>query len=120
MIALRMYYPKVKNTIQQYLNEKGAMRWYIGMKAIMVKMDGSGEIDPGSTSRPRITPMMSNFDEGYKIARQKIDKNIEEFLRNGSRYIDLVSVHIAGYDISPQPSSREQREQEQEEFEETL
>ena len=47
-----------------------------------------------------------------------------EFLRNGSGYIldrvALVSVHIAGYDLSPQTSSKEQREQEQEEFEETL
>ena len=124
MIALTIYHPKIRNTIQHYLSEKGPMKWYIGMKVIMVKMDGSGEIDPGFTSRPRITPMMSNFDEGYKIARQKIDKNIEEFLRNGSGYIvdrvDLVSVHIAGYDNSRQPSSKQQREQEQEEFEETL
>ena len=29
MMALRIYYPKIKNTIQQYLNEKGAMQWYI-------------------------------------------------------------------------------------------
>ena len=116
MMALTIYHPKIRNTIQHYLSEKGPMKWYIGMKVIMVKMDYTddgrqvGEIDPGFTSRPRITPMMSNFDEGYKIARQKIDKNIEEFLRNGSGYIvdrvDLVSVHIAGYDISPQPSSR--------------
>ena len=130
MMALTIYHPKIKNTIQHYLSEKGPMKWYIGMEVIMVKMDYTddgrhvGQIDPGFTSRPRITTMMFDFDEGYSIARQKIDKNIEEFLRNGSGYIvdrvDLVSVHITGYDNSSQPSSKQQREQEQEEFEETL
>ena len=66
----------------------------------------------------------ADFDVGYNIARQKIENNFDEFLRNGSGYIldrvDLVSVHIAGYDLSPQTSSKDQREQEQEEFEETL
>ena len=85
MMALTIYHPKIKNTIQHYLSEQGPMKWYIGMKVIMVKMDGDGkqvgQIDPGFTSHPRITPMMSNFDEGYKIARQKIDKNIEEIGR---------------------------------------
>ena len=43
--------------------------------------------------------MRSNFDEGYSIARQKIEKNFVEFVRNGSGYIldrvDIVSVEIA-------------------------
>ena len=39
MMAVRIYHPKVKNTIQQYLNEKGAMRWYIGMIVIMKIVD---------------------------------------------------------------------------------
>jgi hypothetical protein len=130
MMALTIYHPKIKNTIQQYLNGKGALKWYIGMKVIMKKMDYSddgkqvGQVDPGFTSHPIITAMMYNFDVGYNIARQKIEKNFDEFLRNGSGYIldrvDLVSVHIAGYDLSPQTSSKDQREQEQEEFEETL
>ena len=130
MIALTIYYPKIKNTIQQYLNEKGAMKWYIEMKVIMNIVDYTDDggrfeqNDPCFTSRPIMTSMMVNFDEGYSIARQMIEKNFDEFCANGSVYIldrvDLVSVHIAGYDISPQPSSREQREQEQEEFEETL
>ena len=127
MMALTIYHPKIKNTIQHYLSEKGPMKWYIGMKVIMKKMDNgklTGYIDPGFTSRPTITPMMQNFDKGYHDARQKIDKNIEEFLRNGSGYIvdrvDLMSLHIAGYNLSRQPSASEQREQEQEEFEEDL
>ena len=130
MMALTIYHPKIRNTIQHYLNEKGAMKWYIGMKVIMKKMDYTddgrqvGQIDPGFTSHPKITAVMYSFDEGYNAARQKIEKNFIEFLRNGSGYIldrvALVSVHIAGYDLSPQTSSKEQREQEQEEFEETL
>ena len=106
------------------------MKWYIGMQVIMHKMDYTdggrkvGQIDPGFTSRPIITAMMVNFDDGYNIARQKIEKNFVEFCANGSGYIldrvDLVSLHIAAYDTSPQPSASEQREQEQEEFEEDL
>ena len=133
MMALTIYHPKIKNTIQHYLNEKGAMKWYIGMKVIMKKMDYSddgkqvGQIDPGFTSRPRITAMMYNFDEGYNAARQKIEKNFVEFCANGSGYIldrvALVSVHIAGYDLSPHQSAKEkvdEREQEQEELEKML
>ena len=128
MIALTMYHPKIKNTVQHYLNEKGPMKWYIGMKVIMKQMDYTndgkqvGQIDPGFTSRPRITSVMYNFNEGYNTAREKIEKNFVEFCANGSGYIldrvALVSVHIAGYDISLQ--RKEQSEQEQEEFEGTL
>ena len=127
MLALTIYQPKIKNTIQHYLNEKGPMKWYIGMKVIMTKMDNGNEvgyIDPGFTSHPTITAMMLTFDNQYGNARQKIEKNFEEFLRNGSGWIldrvALVSLHIAAYDTSPQPSASEQREQEQEEFEEDL
>jgi uncharacterized C2H2 Zn-finger protein len=117
--ALQIYQPKIKNTIQHYLNEKGAMKWYIGMKVIMKKMDYSdggkqiAQIDPGFTSNPNITLMMFNFDDGYSTAREKIEKDFLEFLRNGSGWIfdrvDLVSLHIAGY----QPVRLNQREQEE-------
>ena len=130
LTVLQVYHPKIKNTIQHYLNEKGAMKWYIGMKVIMKKMDYDNiakevdQVDPGFTSRPTITTMISDFDEGYNIARQKIEKDFVAFCANGSGWIldrvDLVSVHIAGYDLSPQASVKERREQEQEEFEETL
>ena len=133
LTALAVYKPKIKNTIQHYLKEKGAMKWYIGMKVIMKKMDYTddgkqvGQIDPGFTSRPVITAMMYNFDEGYNAAREKIEKNFVEFCKNGSGYIldrvALVSVHIAGYDLAPQKTPKEranEREQEQEAFEKLL
>ena len=88
LTALAVYKPKIKNTIQHYLNKKGAMKWYIGMKVIMHKMaytdDGKpdGQVDPGFTSRPIITAMMYNFEEGYNGARQKIEKNYIEFCKN--------------------------------------
>ena len=103
------------------------------MKVIMKKMDYTddgkqvGQIDPGFTSRPVITAMMYNFDEGYNAARQKIEKNFVEFCANGSGYIldrvALVSVHIAGYDLAPQKTPKERAnegEQEQEAFEKLL
>ena len=78
LTALKVYQPKIKNTIQHYLNEKGAMKWYIGMKVIFKKMDYTddgkqvGQVDPGFTSRPIITAMMYNFDEGYNTARKRL------------------------------------------------
>ena len=106
LTVLQVYHPKIKNTIQHYLNEKGAMKWYIGMKVIMKNMvydDVAKEVDqvdPGFTSRPSITAMISDFDEGYNIARQKIEKDFVAFCANGSGWIldrvDLVSLHIAG------------------------
>ena len=60
----------------------------------------------------------------YNTAREKIEKDFVAFCANGSGWIldrvDLVSVHIAGYDLSPQASSKKRREREQKEFEETL
>ena len=86
-----------------------------------------GQIDPGFTSHPKITAMMFNFDEGYNAAREKIEKNFVEFCKNGSGYIlhrvALVSLHIAGYDLSPQKTPKvraNEREQEQEAFEKLL
>ena len=49
-------------------------------------------------------------------AREKIEKNFLEFLRNGSGWIfdwfDLVSVHIAGYDAGPQKTWRKKQMRE--------
>ena len=131
--TLQVYKPKIKKTIQHYLNEKGAMKWHIGMKVIMKKMDYTddgkqiGQIDPGFTSNHRMTAMMFNFDDGYNTAREKIEKNFLEFCANGSGWIfdrvDLVSVHIAGYELASQKTSKEkanEREQGQEEFEKML
>ena len=71
--------------------------------------------------------MMYNFDDGYSTAREKIEKNFLEFLLNGSGWIfgrvDLVSVHIAGYEVGPEKTSKEKandREQGQEVFEKML
>jgi hypothetical protein len=87
--ALQVYKPKIKSTIQHYLNEKGAMKWHIGMRVIMKKMDYTddgkqvGQFDPGFTSKPRITAMMFNFDEGYNTAREKIEKNFVQMVLDG-------------------------------------
>ena len=60
-------------------------------------------------------------------AREKIEKNFLEFCANGSGWIfdrvDLVSVHIAWYELASQKTSKEkanEREQGQEEFEKML
>ena len=88
------------------------MNWYIGMKVIMKKMDYNedgkqiDQVDPGLTSNPRIILMMYNFDNDYSTAKEKIEKNFLEFCANGSGCIfdrvDLVSVHIVGYELGPQ------------------
>ena len=63
------------------------MKWYIGMKVIMSKMDYIDEcrqvdqMDASLTSRPVMTSMMVNFDEGYSIARQMIEKTLMNFVQ---------------------------------------
>ena len=58
------------------------MRWYIGMKVIMKIVDYTDDgrrveqNDPCFYSRPVMTSMMINFDEGYSIARQMIEKKL--------------------------------------------
>ena len=40
--ALQAYKQKIRNSFEDYINEKGAAKWYIGMKVIMHKHNKDG------------------------------------------------------------------------------
>ena len=104
-VTLQAYKAKIRNTIQHYLETKGRMKWYLGMKVIMVKYAPDGETkekaDPGFTSRPRTTSVLWDFDTIYKEAAAKIVEDFLEFNANGSGWIlervANISINIAGY-----------------------
>ena len=103
-MTLLAYKAKIRNTIQHYVNTKGPMKWYLGMKVIMIKYAVNGEIaeaDPGFTSRPQITTTLWNFDTLYTEAGTKIVTDFLEFNANGSGWIlervENISIKIAGY-----------------------
>ena len=122
--TLQIYKAKIQNTINHYLETKGAMKWYLGMQVKMYKpsinVEEAQEASPGFTSNPKITGGMWNFEYLYKEAFDKIINDFTEFNAYASKWIlervELISVNIAGY----QPihlSYVEKQEQEDEDRE---
>ena len=98
---LQTYKPKIQNTMEHYLNEKRANKWYIGMKVIMQQIKkGDEEVqeaDPWFTLNPVRQLLIWDFDENYKVAGTKIENDFVAFNANGSGWIlnkvELVSMH---------------------------
>ena len=103
--TLQIYKAKIQNTINHYLETKGAMKWYLGMQVKMYKpsinVEEAQEASPGFTSNPKITGGMWNFEYLYKESFDKIINDFTEFNANGSGWIldrvELISVNIARY-----------------------
>ena len=103
--VLGIYKPKIRNEIRDYIDEKEAVKWYIGMKVKMVKTDKDGEkyeeAYPGFTSNHKISGTLMNFDSEYSTNQEKIVNDFIEFNANGSRWIlervNSVSLHMVQY-----------------------
>ena len=103
--VLGIYKSKIRNEIRDYIEEKEATKWYIGMKVKMIKMDKDGnkfdEVYPGFTSKPAISPTMMTFDSVYKKHQEKIENDFVAFNANGSGWVlDRVieiCLHMAHY-----------------------
>ena len=100
-LTLQAYNAKIRNTIQHYLDTKGHMKWYLGMKVSMIKYEYDGEIataNPEFTTRARSTSMLWVFDMIYKEAGAKIIEDFIEFNQDGSGWIlgrvENISVNI--------------------------
>ena len=39
LVALHAYKPKIRNTLKDYMKEKGGLKWYLGVKVTMHKSD---------------------------------------------------------------------------------
>ena len=130
-VALHAYKPKIRNTISDYIKEKGGLKWYLGAKVTMHKVNRDGdtidEATPGFTTSPRIQATMWNFDQEYNNASDKIKEDFVAFNQNGSGWIlksvDNISVNIAGYGPNLSKSKREEAaeaDRKQQEFENML
>ena len=103
--SLQSYKSKIRNEIRDYIGEKEAVKWYIGMKVSMHKYDKDGNIyeeaHPGFTSSPNISPTLMNFDIVYKENHDKIVNDFVAFNANGSGWIlnrvNSVSLHMMQY-----------------------
>ena len=111
--VLAIYKSKIRNEIRDYIEEKEATKWYIGMKVKMYKIDNDGnkyaEVHPGFTSKPALSPTMMNFDSVYKNHQEKIMNDFVAFNANGSGWIlDRVSeicLHMTHYTTGAATSS---------------
>ena len=116
LVALHAYKPKIRNTLKDYMKEKGGLKWYLGAKVTMHKLDRDGDIQeiatPGFTTSPRVQESMWNFDQNYNNASEKIMEDFIAFNRNGSGWIlqsvNNISVNIAGYGPELSKSQREE------------
>ena len=103
--SVQAYKPKIRNKICDYIAEKEAVKWYIGMKVSMHKYDKDGnmyeEAHPGFTSNPNISSTLMNFDLVYNEHQEKIVNDFVAFNANGSGWVlDRVSeicLHMLHY-----------------------
>ena len=103
--VLGIYKSKIRNEIIDYIEEKEATKWYIGMKVKMFKSDKAGnkidEVHAGFTSKTAISATMLNFDSVYKEHQEKIVNDFVAFNANGSGWVlDRVSeicLHMVHY-----------------------
>ena len=103
--SLQAYKSKIRNEIRDYIGEKEAVKWYIGMKVSMHKYDKDGNIyeeaHPGFTSNPNISSTLMNFDLVYNEHHDKIVNDFVAFNANGSGWIlnrvSSVSLHMMQY-----------------------
>ena len=115
LVAIHAYKPKIRNTLKDYIKEKGGLKWYMGVKVTMHKMDRDGDTiqvaTPGFTTNPRIQQTMWDFDQDYNNTSEKIMEDFVAFNQNGSgwilRSVDNISVNIARYGRDLSKSQRE-------------
>ena len=103
--VLASYKAKIKNTISDYLEKKGQMKWYIGLIVKLIKINKDGDkIDnasPGFSGTTNTTLHLWNFEDSYDISVKKIMNDFIEFNANGSGWIlervENLSINIARY-----------------------
>ena len=105
LVVLEMYKSKIRNEVREYINEKEAVKWYIGLKVKMMKTDKDGnkleEAHPGFTSNHKISATLFDFNNDYSTHQEKIVNDFLAFNANGSGWIldkvNSVSLHMVHY-----------------------
>ena len=96
---------KIRNSLNDYIKEKGAVKWYIGIKVVLYKLDSDGNVIskavPGFSSNTTISLTMNDFEELYTECIRKIMYDFTEFNANGSGWVldrvAFTSIHMYNY-----------------------
>ena len=82
---------RVKNILNQELQLKSAIKWYLSVKVKMVKIDSDGQVseeaEPYFTSRCYTLLQSDDLEEQLQEATQKIMDDFENFIREGSGWV---------------------------------
>ena len=103
--TLQAYKVKIRNSMNDYIKEKGAVKWYIGIKVVLYKLDSEGnvisKVVPGFSSNTTISLTMNDFEELYTECIRKIMYDFTEFNANGSGWVldrvAFTSIHMYNY-----------------------
>ena len=103
--TLQAYQAKIRNSMNDYIKEKGAVKWHIGIIVNLYKLDKDSNMiskaAPGFSSNTNISITMGNFEDLYTECKNKIMNDFAEFNANGSGWIldrvVLTSIHMCNY-----------------------
>ena len=103
--TLQAYQAKIRNSMNDYIKEKGAVKWHIGIIVNLYKLDKDSNMiskaAPGFFSNTTISITMGNFEDLYTECKNKIMNDFAEFNANGSGWIldrvALTSIHMCNY-----------------------
>ena len=107
MEGLKVYKPKIQNTLRDYMKEKDrGAKWSLGVLVEMVKTNWKGDIIesiyPGFRTNPFLQLAMFNFDQYYGDAVNKIQDKLIAFNEKGSGWVlknvHNISINIAVYE----------------------
>ena len=107
MEGLKVYKPKIQNTLRDYMKEKDrGAKWSLGVLVEMVKTNWKGDIIeniyPGFRTYPFLQLAMFNFDQYYGDAVNKIQDKLIAFNEKGSGWVlknvHNISINIAVYE----------------------
>ena len=121
MEGLKVYKPKIQNTLRDYMKEKerGA-KWNLGVSVEMRKTNWKGDIidiiHPGFKTPALLQLAMYDFDQRYENAVNIIQDKLIAFNENGSGWV-LKNVHNISIDIAVyEPTLRDTKEYEEDLF----
>merc|ERR1711947_1883 len=103
--TLQAYQAKIRNSMNDYIKEKGAVKWHIGLIVNLYKLDKDSNMiskaAPGFSSNTNISISMNDFEDLYTECKNKIMNDLAEFNANGSGWIldrvALTSIDFCNY-----------------------
>ena len=128
MEGLKVYKPKIQNTLRDYMKEKDrGAKWNLGVLVEMIKTNWEGAItdtiQPGFKTSAILQLAMYNFDHTYSNAVDKIQDKLIAFNEHGSGWVLNnvlnISIDIAVYEPTL-GNTKEYEEDMRKEYEEDM